>query len=981
MSDHNFRKKSFADLLYPQSRSFSEAPRRNSVAIPGTRQNLADKTFAPRLSFSSCRRNPASVFSHEEKPVPRSSLSNSSILPPYEGREDNPRNSHSSTDSHEQVTTTVTHTTTIVQTIQRFSRQKRKTFSAFFGGSDHENMQPGPSESNNLASVPPASAHSARHSKEMPRQATAIPAASSALVATTMNLSGIPVNRPKSTGSCYSGPATLHPSDPNFKRDRSSTVGSAQSLDSGGSLSKKKASLFGSRRKRENNIPLTTLLPTIHVPPVIIEPEPEERVVLPLRQDEDTPNMYLAKLQEALNNNALASVIARNGDDFSLATLKCYMESFKFSTDPIDMALRKLLMELHLPKETQQIDRVLDAFAQRYHFCNPEQPYILAFSLMMLHTDAFNHHNRQKMTKLDYIRNTRLEGVFPEVLECLYDNITYTPFVHVEDDYDINGNQLVVEKPKRNGFQRHSKSKATKHVVDPYSLLMSGNLESLRPDLAKHLSLEDPFSYKGTLSNFDIEKLHRAFSRAPVLQVVSANSRPQAYANVAFLSHGVIPGYLDDFPPGIVEVKATKVGILLRREDKKKSKAGRAWKEWGAILTGSQLLFFKNTAWVKNLVEQEKRHKRISTASGEHEEPLHFEPPIQSLQSDALLSTQEAVAVYDKTYRKKSNAFIFFGQGNTRDVFLAQNIDDMNDWIHKINYAAAHRSAGIRFRGVVKGRGLKRMSSSGSSVSNFTAKQRDSLEVASARRHIVRQRLEDLNENISVLAPQLDANARNAKNLYVLTPIQQVTRDQVVEHAKALDATLRTVRLEMARLKCHQEGLLLEMAADTVMTPSTSSFRNSVPLVINTQATTPERPVVESSTTPQGNPPLLSDGSSVISKKSRLSPEQARSISGNYSHHNSSGMNVNDEVPHASSHKKRSSFLIHGKKCSVVELPNDFLANPSRIDRETSSANDDSICLGLVEEEQRRQSSSMEADRFVDAEEDLLHCGITGTQK
>jgi len=36
---------------------------------------------------------------------------------------------------------------------------------------------------------------------------------------------------------------------------------------------------------------------------------------------------------------------------------------------------------------------------------------------MMLHTDAFNKHNRYKMTKTDYVRNTRLDDVPHLVLE------------------------------------------------------------------------------------------------------------------------------------------------------------------------------------------------------------------------------------------------------------------------------------------------------------------------------------------------------------------------------------------------------------------------------------------------------------------------------------------------------------------------------------------------------------------------------------
>lgn len=47
------------------------------------------------------------------------------------------------------------------------------------------------------------------------------------------------------------------------------------------------------------------------------------------------------------------------------------MGRFNFILDPLDIALRRLLMDLCLPKETQQIDRVMEAFAKRYTECNP----------------------------------------------------------------------------------------------------------------------------------------------------------------------------------------------------------------------------------------------------------------------------------------------------------------------------------------------------------------------------------------------------------------------------------------------------------------------------------------------------------------------------------------------------------------------------------------------------------------------------------
>lgn len=47
------------------------------------------------------------------------------------------------------------------------------------------------------------------------------------------------------------------------------------------------------------------------------------------------------------------------------------MAQFDFTHNALDIALRRLLMQISLPKETQQIDRVLEAFAKRYEVCEP----------------------------------------------------------------------------------------------------------------------------------------------------------------------------------------------------------------------------------------------------------------------------------------------------------------------------------------------------------------------------------------------------------------------------------------------------------------------------------------------------------------------------------------------------------------------------------------------------------------------------------
>ncbi|KAL9595471.1 MAG: hypothetical protein Q9219_006431 [cf. Caloplaca sp. 3 TL-2023] len=96
-----------------------------------------------------------------------------------------------------------------------------------------------------------------------------------------------------------------------------------------------------------------------------------ELFVMPEREEGDTPARYLVRLEEAVNRGAVAAIVSKSDDEFSKNVLRSYMRGFRFFGDPLDMSIRKLLMEAELPRETQQIDRVLQAFANRYHECNP----------------------------------------------------------------------------------------------------------------------------------------------------------------------------------------------------------------------------------------------------------------------------------------------------------------------------------------------------------------------------------------------------------------------------------------------------------------------------------------------------------------------------------------------------------------------------------------------------------------------------------
>ena len=142
------------------------------------------------------------------------------------------------------------------------------------------------------------------------------------------------------------------------------------------------------------------------------------------KEQDESVDSYLTRLKEAKVGSAMVAALSlKHEDSFYATCLQRYVDSFDFADDPIDMALRKFLMYAKLPKETQQIDRVLQCFARTYYnansdiYLNSENAYFVVFSLMILHTDFFNKNNRHKMQKSDYVRNTCVKGIPNEVLE------------------------------------------------------------------------------------------------------------------------------------------------------------------------------------------------------------------------------------------------------------------------------------------------------------------------------------------------------------------------------------------------------------------------------------------------------------------------------------------------------------------------------------------------------------------------------------
>lgn len=126
-----------------------------------------------------------------------------------------------------------------------------------------------------------------------------------------------------------------------------------------------------------------------------------------------------------LNKKVLGEFLAKPS---SIDILKEFMGLFEFSDIRVDEALRLLLKSFRLPGESQQIERIVEIFADRYVSCQsevtdaekdtteePVRPdrdsvFILSYSIILLNTDLHSPKVKKQMDLDAYKRNLR--GVY-----------------------------------------------------------------------------------------------------------------------------------------------------------------------------------------------------------------------------------------------------------------------------------------------------------------------------------------------------------------------------------------------------------------------------------------------------------------------------------------------------------------------------------------------------------------------------------------
>ncbi|KAK4493444.1 hypothetical protein RD792_006795 [Penstemon davidsonii] len=131
--------------------------------------------------------------------------------------------------------------------------------------------------------------------------------------------------------------------------------------------------------------------------------------------DPPDPKAYAVffRYTPGLNKTTIGDYLG-DPDEFHVQVLKEFTDTFEFTGMILDTALRTYLETFRLPGESQKIQRILEAFSEKFYdqqssdmFASKDAVMILCYSIIMLNTDQHNPQVKKKMTEEDFIRNNR----------------------------------------------------------------------------------------------------------------------------------------------------------------------------------------------------------------------------------------------------------------------------------------------------------------------------------------------------------------------------------------------------------------------------------------------------------------------------------------------------------------------------------------------------------------------------------------------
>uniref|UniRef100_UPI00358FE967 IQ motif and SEC7 domain-containing protein 2-like isoform X2 n=1 Tax=Myxine glutinosa TaxID=7769 RepID=UPI00358FE967 len=122
--------------------------------------------------------------------------------------------------------------------------------------------------------------------------------------------------------------------------------------------------------------------------------------------------------RKGLSRQMIGEFLGNRQCQFHRDVLDCVVDEMDFQGMELDEALRKFQAHVRVQGEAQKVERLIEAFSQRFCVCNPgvvrqfqnpDTMFILAFAVVLLNTDMYSPNVKleRKMKLEDFVKNLR----------------------------------------------------------------------------------------------------------------------------------------------------------------------------------------------------------------------------------------------------------------------------------------------------------------------------------------------------------------------------------------------------------------------------------------------------------------------------------------------------------------------------------------------------------------------------------------------
>jgi len=349
---------------------------------------------------------------------------------------------------------------------------------------------------------------------------------------------------------------------------------------------------------------------------------------------------------------------------FSQMVAKEYLDLFDFRSMKLDLALRKFLSKLQLNGETQERERMLSQFSQRYYDCNSDKfpssdiVQTLVCALILLNTDLHGGYHRKKSNKLSL-------GAF---IDGLNNSIATDPRIYDSNVHGTSGSGLDKLDVPVYTFPRH----LLIHLYESIKKrpLKCGDEKCDMTSFERELDKIYSQHSSGTRSNTLPTRRFAPGSNAPS-STLSASSRRQ-------LKQGLDKLNSNDNSESAIEFK---VGYLNRKRvfethGRPTSKGRRGWYRFYVILQDLRMIMRPNTN--EDPAQQTTAKQQAKTRA-------------QTMAQDMknTVKIHHTFAKRSSSYTKREFVFHLRFADQSEFLLQADNEQDMNSWIDTINFASA----------------------------------------------------------------------------------------------------------------------------------------------------------------------------------------------------------------------------------------------------------------------------------------------------